>query len=83
MNTFGIIGGRRLVLLNQHKSWDEPVPYQARGWWTLAAIPTDDDYGTRAVAGHSRQHSAPMDGFRAYEPVAEMPRCIGHDDLMI
>ena len=25
----------------------------------------------------------PMDGFRAYEPVAEMPRCIGHDDLMI
>ena len=24
-----------------------------------------------------------MDGFRAYEPVAEMPRCIGHDDLMI
>ena len=50
-----------------------------------AAILTDgDDYGTKeqlqAAYGSILR---PMDGFRAYEPVAEMPRCIGHDDLMI
>ena len=45
---------------------------------------THDDYGTKeqlqAAYGSILR---PMDGFRAYEPVAEMPRCIGHDDLMI
>ena len=84
VNTFGIIlAGGVLVLLNQHKSWDE-LSYEL-GLVDPAAILTDgDDYGTKeqlqAAYGSILR---PMDGFRAYEPVAEMPRCIGHDDLMI
>ena len=84
VNTFGIIlAGGVLVLLNQHKSWDE-LSYEL-GLVEPAAILTDgDDYGTKeqlqAAYGSILR---PMDGFRAYEPVAEMPRCIGHDDLMI
>ena len=84
VNTFGIIlAGGVLVLLNQHKSWDE-LSYEL-GLVDPAAILTDgDDYGTKeqlqATYGSILR---PMDGFRAYEPVAEMPRCIGHDDLMI
>ena len=84
LNTFGIIlAGGVLVLLNQHKSWDE-LSYEL-GLVEPAAILTDgDDYGTKeqlqAAYGSILR---PMDGFRAYEPVAEMPRCIGHDDLMI
>ncbi|MFR3970732.1 MAG: AMP-binding protein [Faecalibacterium prausnitzii] len=84
MNTSGIIlAGGVLVLLNQHKSWDE-LSYEL-GLVEPAAILTDgDDYGTKeqlqAAYGSILR---PMDGFRAYEPVAEMPRCIGHDDLMI
>ena len=84
VNTFGIIlAGGVLVLLNQHKSWDE-LSYEL-GLVDPAAVLTDgDDYGTKeqlqAAYGSILR---PMDGFRAYEPVAEMPRCIGHDDLMI
>ena len=84
VNTFGIIlAGGVLVLLNQHKSWDE-LSYEL-GLVEPAAILTDgDDYGTKeqlqAAYGSILR---PMDGFRSYEPVAEMPRCIGHDDLMI
>ena len=84
VNTFGIIlAGGVLVLLNQHKSWDE-LSYEL-GLVDPAAILTDgDDYGTKeqlqAAYGSILR---PMDGFRAYEPVEEMPRCIGHDDLMI
>ena len=84
VNTFGIIlAGGVLVTLNQHKSWDE-LSYEL-GLVDPAAILTDgDDYGTKeqlqAAYGSILR---PMDGFRAYEPVAEMPRCIGHDDLMI
>ena len=84
VNTFGIIlAGGVLVLLNQHKSWDE-LSYEL-GLVEPAAILTDgDDYGTKeqlqAAYGSILR---PMDGFRAYEPVAEMPRCIGHDDLMM
>ena len=84
VNTFGIIlAGGVLVLLNQHKSWDE-LSYEL-GLVDPAAILTDgDDYGTKeqlqAAYGSILR---PMDGFRSYEPVAEMPRCIGHDDLMI
>ena len=77
------LAGGVLVLLNQHKSWDE-LSYEL-GLVDPAAILTDgDDYGTKeqlqAAYGSILR---PMDGFRAYEPVAEMPRCIGHDDLMI
>ena len=84
VNTFGIIlAGGVLVLLNQHKSWDE-LSYEL-GLVEPAAILTDgDDYGTKeqleAAYGSILR---PMDGFRSYEPVAEMPRCIGHDDLMV
>ena len=84
VNTFGIIlAGGVLVLLNQHKSWDE-LSYEL-GLVDPAAILTDgDDYGTKeqlqAAYGSILR---PMDGFRAYEPVAEMPRCIGHNDLMV
>ena len=84
VNTFGIIlAGGVLVLLNQHKSWDE-LSYEL-GLVDPAAILTDgDDYGTKeqlqAAYGSILR---PMDGCRAYEPVAEMPRCIGHDDPMV
>ena len=84
VNTFGILlAGGVLVLLNQHKSWDEL--YYELGLVEPAAILTDgDDYGTKeqleAAYGSILR---PMDGFRSYEPVAEMPRCIGHDDLMV
>ena len=84
VNSFGImLAGGVLVLLNQHKSWDE-LSYEL-GLVEPAAILTDgDDYGTKeqlqAAYGSILR---PMDGFRGYEPVAEMPRCIGHDDLMI
>ena len=84
VNTFGIIlAGGVLVLLNQRKSWDE-LSYEL-GLVEPAAILTDgDDYGTKeqlqAAYGSILR---PMDGFRSYEPVAEMPHCIGHDDLMI
>ena len=84
VNTFGVVAaGAVLVLLNQRKSWDE-LSYEL-GLVEPDAILTDgDDYGTKeqlqAAYGSILR---PMDGFRAYEPVAEMPRCIGHDDLMI
>ena len=70
-------------MFDMHKSWDE-LSYEL-GLVDPAAILTDgDDYGTKeqlqAAYGSILR---PMDGFRAYEPVAEMPRCIGHDDLMI
>ena len=84
VNTFGIIlAGGVLVLLNQHKSWDE-LSYEL-GLVEPAAILTDgDDYGTKEqLQADYGSILRPMDGFRAYEPVAEMPRCIGHDDLMI
>ena len=84
VNTFGIIlAGGVLVLLNQHKSWDE-LSYELELVEPAAILTDGDDYGTKeqleAAYGSILR---PMDGFRAYEPVAEMPRCIGHDDLMI
>ena len=84
VNSFGVVAaGAVLVLLNQRKSWDE-LSYEL-GLVEPDAILTDgDDYGTKeqlqAAYGSILR---PMDGFRASEPVAEMPRCIGHDDLMI
>ena len=84
VNSFGImLAGGVLVLLNQHKSWDE-LSYEL-GLVEPAAILTDgEDYGTKeqleAAYGSILR---PMDGFRGYEPVAEMPRCIDHDDLMV
>ena len=84
VNSFGImLAGGVLVLLNQHKSWDE-LSYEL-GLVEPTAILTDgDDYGTKeqlqAAYGSILR---PMDGFRSYEPVAEMPRCISHDDLMV
>ena len=84
VNTFGIIlAGGVLVLLNQHKSWDE-LSYEL-GLVEPAAILTDgDDYGTKEqLQADYGSILRPMDGFCAYEPVAEMPRCIGHDDLMM
>ena len=84
VNSFGImLAGGVLVLLNQHKSWDE-LSYEL-GLVEPTAILTDgEDYGTKeqleAAYGSILR---PMDGFRGYEPVAEMPRCIGHDDLMV
>ena len=82
--TFGIIlAGGVLVLLNQHKSWDE-LSYELELVEPAAILTDGDDYGTKeqleAAYGSILR---PMDGFRAYEPVAEMPRCIGHDDLMV
>ena len=84
VNTFGIIlAGGVLVLLNQHKSWDE-LSYELELVEPAAILTDGDDYGTKeqleAAYGSILR---PMDGFRAYEPVAEMPRCIGHDDLMV
>ena len=84
VNTFGIIlAGGVLVLLNQHKSWDE-LSYELELVDPAAILTDGDDYGTKeqleAAYGSILR---PMDGFRAYEPVAEMPRCIGHDDLMV
>ena len=84
VNSFGImLAGGVLVLLNQHKSWDE-LSYEL-GLVEPTAILTDgENYGTKeqleAAYGSILR---PMDGFRSYEPVAEMPRCIGHDDLMV
>ena len=80
VNTFGIIlAGGVLVLLNQHKSWDE-LSYELELVEPAAILTDGEDYGTKeqlqAAYGSILR---PMDGFRAYEPVAEMPRCIGHD----
>ena len=83
VNTFGIIlAGGVLVLLNQHKSWDE-LSYEL-GLVDPAAILTDgDDYGfndqLKAAYGDILR---PMDGFRSYEP-AQLTRCIDHEALMI
>ena len=78
VNTFGIIlAGGVLVLLNQHKSWDE-LSYELELVEPAAILTDGDDYGTKeqlqAAYGSILR---PMDGFRAYEPVAEMPRCAG------
>ena len=83
VNTFGIIlAGGVLVLLNQHKSWDE-LSYEL-GLVEPAAILTDgDDYGfndqLKAAYGDILR---PMDGFRSYEP-AQLTRCIDHEALMV
>ena len=84
VNTFGILlAGGVLVLLNQHKSWDE-LSYELELVEPAAILTDGEDYGTKeqleAAYGSILR---PMDGFRSYEPVAQMPRCIGHDDLMI
>ena len=84
VNTFGILlAGGVLVLLNQHKSWDE-LSYEL-GLVEPAAILTDgEDYGTRdqlqAAYGSILR---PMDGFCACEPERQLTNCIDHDALMI
>ena len=83
VNSFGImLAGGVLVLLNQHKSWDE-LSYEL-GLVEPTAILTDgEDYGTKeqleAAYGSLLR---PMDEFRNYEPAAEL-HPIGHDDLMV
>ena len=84
VNTFGVLlAGGVLVLLNQHKSWDE-LSYEL-GLVEPAAILTDgEDYGTKAQLQDAYGSILrPMDAFRAYEPVQELTRCIDHDALMI
>ena len=83
VNTFGIIlAGGVLVLLNQHKSWDE-LSYEL-GLVEPAAILTDgDDYGCneemQAAYGSLLR---PMDAYKAYEP-AELVNRIQPEELMV
>ena len=91
VNTFGIIlAGGVLVLLNQHKSWDE-LSYEL-GLVEPAAILTDgDDYGTKEQlqAAYGAELEAaygpklrPMDCYKETAP-GELTNCVSHDDLMM
>ena len=83
VNTYGILmAGGVLVLINQHKNWDE-LSYEL-GLVEPAAILTDgEDYGCKAELEKAYGSILrPMDGYRSYEPT-ELVRCIDHDALMV
>ena len=83
VNSFGVMmAGGVLVLLNQHKSWDE-LSYELATVEPSAILTDGVDYGTKAqlVATYG-SILRPMDGFCGYEP-AELTRCIDHDGLMV
>ena len=83
VNTFGaIMAGCVLVPMNQRKSWEE-MSHELELVEPAAILTDGEDYGNKAqleaaYGGLLR----PMDGFRSYEPAAEL-HPIGHDDLMV
>ena len=83
VNTYGILmAGGVLVLLNQHKSWDE-LSYELELVEPAAILTDGEDYGCKAELEQAYGSIlCPMDGYRTYEP-AEIVRCIDHDALMV
>ena len=83
VNTFGaIMAGCVLVPMNQRKSWAE-LSYELELVEPAAILTDGEDYGNKAqLEAAYGSLLRPMDGFRSYEPAAEL-HPIGHDDLMV
>ena len=84
VNTFGVLlAGGVLVLLNQRKSWEE-LQYELELVEPAAILTDGEDYGYKdqleAAYGSILR---PVDGYRSWEPVEQLTRCIDHDALMI